>query len=132
MQVNDTVVRCARAAHEVNRTYCRQLGDNSQVSWCEAPNWQRQSAIKGALAVLENPNRTPRESHEGWLAEKQRQGWTWGPVKDAALKQHPCMLPYDELPEAQRAKDAIFVAVVLGVAQNENDQGACDESHQEP
>lgn len=119
--VNDLAARCARAAHDVNRTYCQQLGDNSQLPWCEAPDWQQRSAIAGAKAILENPNRTPQESHEGWLAQKQAEGWTWGPVKDAELKQHPCMLPYDELPPAQRAKDAIFIAVVLGIAQNETD-----------
>lgn len=33
----------ARVCHEVNRAYCQALGDNSQPTWEEAPQWQRQN-----------------------------------------------------------------------------------------
>ena len=36
-------------------------------------------------------------------------------MKNPETKEHPCFVPYDELPEAQKAKDAIFGAVVRGV-----------------
>jgi RyR domain len=111
--VPPAVLAAARAAHEVNRTYCRLLGDVSQVAWEDAPEWQRRSAIKGALGVLFEGN-GPRESHASWLAEKQREGWVYGAEKDAVQKTHPCMVPYDELPPSQMAKDAIFTAVVRG------------------
>ena len=35
-----------------------------------------------------------------------------GPVKDPEKKEHPCFLPYDELPLSQRIKDYLFTAVV--------------------
>ena len=57
----------------------------------------------------------PRESHAGWLAEKVATGWVYGPVKDPAAKTHPCMVPYDDLPPEQRAKDSIYVSVVRAV-----------------
>lgn len=44
---NHHVDAAARAAHEVNRAYCIALGDTSQPSWDEAPEWQRESAKKG-------------------------------------------------------------------------------------
>lgn len=37
----------ARVAHEVNRAYCKALGDDSQEVWELAPQWQRDSAIVG-------------------------------------------------------------------------------------
>jgi len=37
----------AEVCHEVNRAYREALGDTSQVSWLEAPQWQRDSAIAG-------------------------------------------------------------------------------------
>lgn len=102
----------AAVCHQVNRAYCESQGDQSQPSWDEAPQWQRDSAIKGVRFALDNPEAKPPDSHESWLAEKRADGWTYGSVKQPALKLHPCFVPYDELPAAQRAKDYIFLAVV--------------------
>ena len=105
---------CARAAHEANRAYCVALGDNSQVAWEDAPEWQRQSAINGVNGVLSG--NSPEQSHESWSAEKLATGWKYGPEKDPEKKEHPCLVPYAELPMDQRFKDDIFVAVVRAVA----------------
>lgn len=109
-QNEDIIVLCARAAHEMNRVYCRGIGDFSQPSWDDAPDWQKESAIKGVEGAL-NGN-TPEESHKSWLAEKERTGWTFGQVKDPVAKTHPCMVPYQNLPRAQKKKDEMFLATV--------------------
>lgn len=101
----------ARVCHEVNRAYCEALGDTSQKPWNEAPNWQRESARMGVDLHLMG-NFGPEASHLSWMAEKQRTGWTYGPVKDEAKKEHPCMVPFAELPREQQAKDFIFRGVV--------------------
>ena len=105
----------ARAAHESNRAYCEAIGDTSQVSWIEAEDWQQASARAGVRFILDSPEASPSDTHESWLEEKRRDGWKRGDVKDAEKKEHPCFVPYDDLPEAQKAKDAIFGAVVRGV-----------------
>lgn len=101
---------CARAAHEANRAYCIALGDTSQSSWEEAPEWQRASARNGVAGALAGA--TPEQSHESWLAEKKATGWAYGPTKDPVAKLHPCFVPYADLPRSQRNKDAIFTTVV--------------------
>lgn len=101
----------AKLAHEVNRAYCVSIGDASRPSWEDAPEWQRKSAMNGVAAHIKEP-RTPRESHELWLAEKRADGWTYGAVKDVSAKTHPCFLPYEDLPAEQRAKDFLLAAVV--------------------
>lgn len=110
---NEDVERIARVAHEVNRAYCASLGDLSQPAWENAPAWQRSSAMDGVRFILANPGATPADSHDNWLREKERTGWTWGPEKDPEAKQHPCMVPYDQLPLEQRTKDYLFRAAVL-------------------
>lgn len=46
-----------------------------------------------------------RNVHEVWADGRMREGWTYGPRRDDALKQHSCLVPYDELPESEREYD---------------------------
>lgn len=102
----------AKICHETNRSYCEAIGDTSQKPWTDSPDWQKQSAINGVKYHLANPNAGPSGSHQNWFAEKAAAGWTFGTTKDAEKKEHPCMVPYEQLPAAQRAKDALFVGIV--------------------
>lgn len=110
------IEQIARVAHETNRAYCATIGDFSQQPWEDAPEWQRASAIKGVQFHVSAHERGEKPSasasHDSWLEEKRRDGWTYGPVKDAATKEHPCFVPYDELPVEQRLKDYLFGSVV--------------------
>jgi hypothetical protein len=105
-------VNIARVAHEVNRAYCVALGDGSQPTWEEAPEWQQRSAVGGVNFHRNNPEAGPEASHESWMAEKLADGWKHGLAKNPEKKEHPCILPFGQLPEEQRAKDFIFRAVV--------------------
>lgn len=102
------VESAARATHEANRAWCILHGDTSQPHWEDAPEWQRKSARTGVLGVVAGNG--PEASHESWLAEKAADGWKYGPKKDHEKKEHPCFVPYADLPPAQKAKDGIFVA----------------------
>ena len=102
-------------AHEANRAYCELLGDESQVPWQNASQNQKDSALAGVTSIWERPSSTPEESHEGWLAHKEADGWVYGEVKDEDARTHPCMVDYEDLPESQRLKDSLFGAVVRAV-----------------
>ncbi|WP_167141297.1 RyR domain-containing protein [Pseudomonas sp. OTU750018] len=102
----------AKVAHQINLAYCASLGDTSQPAWADAPDWQKQSAMAGVDMHLANPDATPEQSHESWLAQKVADGWVYGDVKDADAKTHPCCLPFAELSPEQKAKNYLFRAVV--------------------
>ena len=43
--------------------------------------------------------------HEVWSKTRIEQGWTYGKKRDDVLKQHPCLVPYEELPEEEKVYD---------------------------
>jgi len=43
--------------------------------------------------------------HEVWAQTRIQQGWTYGPERNDALKHHPCLVPYEELPESEKEYD---------------------------
>lgn len=106
------VTKIAKVCHEVNKSYCESLGDNSQQPWEDAPEWQRTSAIKGVQFQIDNPDSPPSASHESWLKEKEEDGWKYGSVKNAETKEHPCFVSYEQLPIEQQSKDHIFSTIV--------------------
>lgn len=114
--MNITVVQIARVCHEANREYCAGIGDITQVSWGDVIQWQDGAAIGGILFNINElkAGRKPEPSalHTVWMKQKLANGWTYGPVKDAIKKEHPCIIPYGELPVEQRLKDYIFAAIV--------------------
>lgn len=43
--------------------------------------------------------------HEVWARNRMDEGWTYGPVRDDAHKKHPCLVPYEYLPESEKDYD---------------------------
>jgi len=43
--------------------------------------------------------------HEVWASTRIAQGWTWGPKRNDELKTHPCLIPYEDLPEREKQYD---------------------------
>lgn len=106
-----TIEAIAKTAHEVNKAYCESIGDFSQPTWEDAPQWQKDSAINGVKFHI-TVDATPEDSHINWMKQKIDEGWIYGPVKDPVKKQHPCMMSYSDLPQEQRTKDYLFRTIV--------------------
>ena len=105
-------LQIALVCHQANKAWCEANLDNSQKDWHDAENWQQQSAINGVEFRLKNPNAGHDAQHNAWLEEKVKDGWVYGEVKDAEVKMHPCIVSFEELPEFQKKKDALFCAIV--------------------
>lgn len=72
-------------------TYNPKLIDLSDVELTEDLNELRE-------AIAEN-------AHDVWAEERIKQGWTYGPERNDALKQNPCLVPYSQLPEEEKLFD---------------------------
>jgi hypothetical protein len=54
------------------------------------------------LALME---KLAENAHEVWAATRVEQGWTHGPKRDDENKRHPCLVPYQDLPESEKEYD---------------------------
>ena len=112
-----SVERIARITHEANSSLCNAEGDYSQTSWDEAPDWQKSLAVLGVDYLISNPSITVSDLHESWSRQRIEDGWKYGQHKDPVAKIHPCLVPFEQLPPTQQAKDYLFKAIVLTLAQ---------------
>lgn len=107
------VEQIAMIAHEANRVL-QIIQDDPTIPvsdrWLHIGAEAQSSLREGVRGVL--GGNTPEQSHQSWTDFKVENGWTLGPVKDEDKKEHPLLVPYDELPESQQVKDALFVAIV--------------------
>lgn len=109
----------AKVCHEANKAYCESIGDNSQPSWEDAPEWKKESAIAGVKYAM-NPETTIDGQHNQWVQMKVSDGWVYGEEKSDELKTHPCIVSYGELPAEQQIKDSLFRAIVQTLHQGED------------
>jgi hypothetical protein len=103
----------AHVVHEANRAVQIEQADPTiSVSplWEDLDGETKASAVDSVEGVL--LGNTPEQSHENWCEFKRTHGWVKGPVKDEAKKEHPLLVPYDELPDSQKVKDELFVSIV--------------------
>lgn len=88
---NDSKHYLATITTKDMNTYNPKPVDLSDVELTEDLNELRE-------AIAEN-------AHDVWAAERQAQGWTYGPHRDDDKKETPCMLPYSQLPDSEKKFD---------------------------
>jgi ubiquitin-protein ligase len=110
------VSEIAQVCHAANKALCETQGDFSQKDWDEAPAWQKESATTGVQFALDNPDAPDSAQHDAWTKFKLENGWQYGPVKDSNKKEHPCLVPFDKLPQEQQVKDKLFRAIVKALS----------------
>jgi RyR domain len=54
-----------------------------------------------------------RNAHEIWAQKRMQDGWVYGPQRDDAMRTHPCLVPYDQLPESEKEYDRVMVNETL-------------------
>ncbi len=82
-----------------------------------APWAEREEPFRAQfLDVIEQqmgPERStsPEELHNSWMRAYYEMGWIYGDTYDREAKTHPDLVPYGELGQLERDKDAVFVAL---------------------
>lgn len=105
------------AVHEANRVWCEINGDNTKLPWGVSQGHLRASTRRGVAALVVKLNDgempDPEESHENWCVDKLANGWKFDDTYSPENKKHPNLVPWADLSEFERAKDTIFMDVVV-------------------
>ena len=59
----------------------------------------------------EQRSTSPEKLHGGWMQAYFAMGWVYGEEYNRELKIHPDLVPYAQLGELERDKDAVFIAL---------------------
>ena len=113
---DDTLWKIARVMHESVRAWQKANGQAASPSWPRAPKWMRDASREAVLWRLNNPAAPASAQHDQWTAEKKAAGWKYGKTKSGVKKTHPMLVPYSDLPEVERRKDAMVGALIDSLA----------------
>lgn len=70
--------------------------------------------------IIELSEMLANNTHDLWAQGRLNEGWTYGPERNDLRKEHPCLVPYSELPESEKRYDrdisieALKVIIGLG------------------
>lgn len=54
-----------------------------------------------------------KNTHKVWADTRIKDGWTYGEKRNDKLKQHPCLLPYEEISESEKEYDRTITKNVI-------------------
>lgn len=58
-----------------------------------------------------------KNAHEEWVQARISKGWIYGSKRNVEKKEHPCLVPYKELPNSEKEYDRILALKTLKLIQ---------------
>jgi hypothetical protein len=71
------------------------------------------SHIRLSSDLEELVERLAQNNHDHWARKRIEEGWRYGARRNDNEKEHPDLLPYDQLPESEKEYDRKTVVEVL-------------------
>ncbi len=104
-------IAIAEIAEDAIDRYRVLIGETSKP-WAERPDAYKKNCADGVRLIFENTGITAETVHALWVSSRAKEGWVYGPVQDLDAKTHPMMCDWDDVPDAQRRKDELFINIV--------------------
>lgn len=105
------VEQVARTCHQALKTYSESIAEYHLSNWGDASERYRELMCI-AVEIHLAGDFDAEVTHSSWVEEQLNQGWSYGPVRDVKKKQHPCIVPFNQLPREQQLKGQIFRNIV--------------------
>ena len=106
------IEQIAKTCHSVHRAYCTELNIPTQPEWDKVENEHRETVIDSITQILSGKIKSKEDSHNNFVNLKQMNGWVYGEVWDAVEKTNPRLVPFDELSDEHKVKEALFFECV--------------------
>ena len=71
------------------------------------------SHVSLSRELLELTELLSKNTHDHWAKQRLTDGWTYGPVRDDARKEHPCLVGYEALPDSEKDYDRLTAIETL-------------------
>jgi hypothetical protein len=88
-------------AKDDNRAAARRMTDVLAITGLALSD----DPVRPEASLPEGLEAMAEVEHNGWVAQRVEAGWTWAKTRDDAARHHPAMVPYAQLPEAEKEKD---------------------------
>lgn len=63
------------------------------------------TAVELTEDIRQLTERLAEHTHDTWATQRLADGWRFGPLRDDAKLEHPCLIPYAELPDSEKEYD---------------------------
>lgn len=63
------------------------------------------SSVELSSELLKLTEKLAENAHDNWAKLRMEEGWTWGAERNDALRQHPDLIPYNELTDTKKEYD---------------------------
>src|SRR5438105_2391026 len=63
------------------------------------------SRVKLSGDILKLTEQLAEHNHDVWARQRLSEGWKYGPSRNDAAKEHPCLVPYADLPDSEKEYD---------------------------
>lgn len=70
-----------------------------------SPNPIDTSYVELSESIRELTELLAKNAHDIWAKKRIAEGWRYGPKRDDIKKEHPCLVPYEQLPESEKQYD---------------------------
>jgi class 3 adenylate cyclase len=74
------------------------------------------SSIKLPPDISELVEHLAKNTHDIWATQRLAEGWRYGEHRDDFKKEHPCLIPYERLPDSEKEYDRkVAMEILLGI-----------------
>lgn len=78
-------------------------GGDTPAPYMPAPRDTSGVRLTGEMSAL--TEELAKNTHEVWAAQRIVEGWRYGPCRDEERREHPGLVPYEDLPDSEKDYD---------------------------